>query len=971
MVKLYDRYEQQAVFGVIASQCNVIWLPPSATQLDTSAGRAVSGALEQLVVWDTKTGEIVHKLADGLTPGALNANTSRAPAAIVVVAAHAASGLVALGHADGAVKVWDLTSGAVVLAFAGHKAAVATLCFDASGTRLVSGLADASLIVWDLVAEEGLFKLKGHKAPLTGAVLVHAPASQATVAEEGEDYLVLVAKDGLVKLWDLKARQCIETHLAHLGEAWAVGASAAQDMLVTCGAGALASVWALDLAAADGARMRHRGDFAKQSGARCTGVAFTRVHDAAGSHEVFFLQNLDRTCELVRLRAADEIAKATARRTKRLADKGLDAGEIAQQLRDAELAMLLAPLATVRCGAKVRSCVWVPGRRRLELLVALANNSIEQHRVAVPDALRKAAPGSLVALRAYAVDLAGHRSDVRAMDVSDDDRLLATAANGELKVWNLRTHNVVRTFALAGGYALCCKFLPGGTLVAVGFKSGALELYDLARSAMVDRVEAAHALAAGGADDSGAAVWSMDITPDGRRLVTGGNDKAVRFWDVQVVHEAVPGSRAEVASLKLALAQTLQLSDEVLCVRVSPDGKYLAISLLNNNVQVVFVDSLKLYLTLYGHKLPVLSIDMSADSKLIITSSADKNIKVWGLDFGDCHKSLFGHLDSIMAVRFLPDSHHFFSAGKDAMLKYWDGDKFQCIQKLPAHQSEVWALCVSRDGSFVVLASHDHSIRVWSATNDQVFLEEEREKEMDELYESELLRSLDADAAPVDPDADPADAGDAAPVSNQTMETLKGGEKLMEALDIGTADLDATAAYEAQLRDFHSKRPGASMPVKPTPNAILQAYGITGQQHVLAVLLKIRAAQLEDALLVLPFSYTVRLMRFVQIWTDADNLNGNLVHLAVICKVLFFVVRVNAKELISQRDETLRNHLVQVKTQLRTELAAAAHQLGYNTLGLKFQRAQWKLMHETEFIDEAEQRAHEDKRAVKRIFATV
>ena len=65
-------------------------------------------------------------------------------------------------------------------------------------------------------------------------------------------------------------------------------------------------------------------------------------------------------------------------------------------------------------------------------------------------------------------------------------------------------------------------------------------------------------------------------------------------------------------------------------------------------VQVHFMDSLKFFLSLYGHKLPVLSMDISTDSSLLISGSADKNIKIWGLDFGDCHRSLFAHADSIM-----------------------------------------------------------------------------------------------------------------------------------------------------------------------------------------------------------------------------------------------------------------------------------------------------------------------------------
>jgi U3 small nucleolar RNA-associated protein 12 len=69
---------------------------------------------------------------------------------------------------------------------------------------------------------------------------------------------------------------------------------------------------------------------------------------------------------------------------------------------------------------------------------------------------------------------------------------------------------------------------------------------------------------------------------------------------------------------------------------------------------VFFTDSLKFFISLYGHKLPVLSMDISSDGALLASGSADKNIKIWGMDFGDCRKSLFAHGDrySILSQSF-------------------------------------------------------------------------------------------------------------------------------------------------------------------------------------------------------------------------------------------------------------------------------------------------------------------------------
>jgi WD40 repeat protein len=46
------------------------------------------------------------------------------------------------------------------------------------------------------------------------------------------------------------------------------------------------------------------------------------------------------------------------------------------------------------------------------------------------------------------------------------------------------------------------------------------------------------------------------------------------------------------------------------------------------STQVYYLDTFKFFLSLYGHKLPVLCMDISSDSTLLISGSADKNIKV-------------------------------------------------------------------------------------------------------------------------------------------------------------------------------------------------------------------------------------------------------------------------------------------------------------------------------------------------------
>lgn len=143
-------------------------------------------------------------------------------------------------------------------------------------------------------------------------------------------------------------------------------------------------------------------------------------------------------------------------------------------------------------------------------------------------------------------------------------------------------------------------------------------------------------------------IWSLSSRPDGKGFATGGADKIVRFWDFTL---AEGGS-----ALSAVATRELQMTHDVLCVAFSRTTKaeklMVAIGILDNTVKVFYDDSLKFFLSLYGHRLPVMALDFSSDGVLLATGSADKTVKIWGMDFGDCHRSIIAHGDSITSIRF-------------------------------------------------------------------------------------------------------------------------------------------------------------------------------------------------------------------------------------------------------------------------------------------------------------------------------
>ncbi|CRK41022.1 hypothetical protein BN1708_008422 [Verticillium longisporum] len=954
MVKSYLKYEHTKSFGVVASSTsNLVWT--SKDRNGTGAGQVVVAANEEVLSWDIKKGELLSRWRDDKCTLPVTA----------IAQSKADKDVYAVGYEDGSIRLWDSKIATVIVNFQGHSSAITHLAFDKAGVRLASGSKDTDVIIWDLVAEVGQYKLRGHKDQVTGLRFVEPEAqpddeedvqAMALDSDNAEGYLLTTGKDSLIKLWDLSSRHCIETHIAQFnGECWALGLSPDYNGCVTAGNDGELKVWFIDTAGLASMKGRvdapqsanfvqDRGTLFRQSKDRATEVVFHPKRD------YFAVHGSEKSTEVWRIRSEAEVKKSLARKKKRRREKAKDgktedeemgdAADAADDLSSAEASDYFVQYVIVRTGGKVRSVDWAvgSGSKSIQLVVGTTNNQLEYYSIPTKDSGKAKKEDTPDYTRSLSVDLPGHRTDVRSVSLSSDDKMLASASNGSLKIWNIKTQTCIRTFEC--GYALCCSFLPGDKVVVVGTKGGELELFDVASASLLDSVTAHEG-----------AIWSLQVHPDGKSMVSGSADKTAKFWNFQIVQEEILGTTRTTPKLKLAQSRILKVADDILSLKFSPDAKLLAVSLLDSTVKVFFVDSLKLYLNLYGHKLPVLSMDISYDSKLIITSSADKNIRIWGLDFGDCHKALFGHQDSILQVAFVPhnsdgNGHHFFSASKDRCIKYWDGDKFEQIQRLDGHHGEVWAMAVSHSGRTLVSAGHDKSIRVWDETDEQIFLEEEREKELEELYESTLTGSLERD-----PDAEDAN-GEVGAATKQTVETLMAGERIAEALELGMADLNLLKEYEqARLTNPHAQ--------PPQRNVIFVALGnISAETHVMSVLQRIKASALHDALLVLPFSTVPMLFTFLDLFAQRS------MNMPLTCRILFFMLKTHHRQIVSSR--TMRTMLDGIRANLRAALRKQKNEMGYNIAALKVVGMQLQAKSVKDYVDETWDEDNDSKVVRKR-----
>ncbi|GAB1287913.1 WD repeat-containing protein 3 [Apodemus speciosus] len=889
LTKQYLRYVASAVFGLIGSQKgNIVFVT-----LRGEKGRYVAvPACEHVFIWDLRKGE-----KNGLH--------------------------LAVGYEDGAIRIFSLLSGEGNITFNGHKAAVTSLKYDQLGGRLASGSKDTDVIIWDVINESGLYRLKGHKDAVTQALFLRE-----------KNLLVTSGKDTMVKWWDLDNQHCFKTMVGHRTEVWGLVLVSEEKRLITGAADSELRAWDItylqeiddpeepepkkirecpgiqdtpeaedgileadDEKSEDVIRFvssrilscRKAGSIMREGRDRVVNLAVDKTGRILACH------GTDSVLEVFCILSKAEVQKKMDKKLKKARKKARLNSANEEEDLEMSVSMTLQDeilrLAKIKTSAKIKSFDLIHSPQgELKVVFLLQNNLVELYSL-------NASLPTPQPVRTSRITIGGHRSDVRTLSFSSDNIAVLSAAAESIKIWNRSTLQCIRTMPCE--YALCSFFVPGDRQVLIGTKTG-----------------------------------------NQRGFVTGGADKAVKFWDFELVTD----KNSPQKRLSVKQTRTLQLDEDVLCVSYSPNQKLLAVSLLDCTVKIFYVDTLKFFLSLYGHKLPVICMDISHDGALIATGSADRNVKIWGLDFGDCHRSLFAHDDSVMYLRFVPKSHLFFTAGKDHKIKQWDADKFEHIQTLEGHHQEIWCLAVSPSGDYVVSASHDKSLRLWERTREPLILEEEKEMQREAEYEESVAKE-DQPAVPGETQGDNYFTG------KKTIETVKAAERIMEAIELHREETAKMKEHRAICRAAGKEVP---LPVNP----ILMAHGnISPSAYVLETFKGIRSSELEEALLVLPFSYVPDILtlfnEFIQTGSDVE----------LLCRCLFFLLRIHFGQITS--NQMLVPVIEKLKETTISKVRQVQDVIGFNMAGLDYLKRECEAKSEVMFFAEATSHLEEKKRKRK------
>jgi len=601
-------------------------------------------------------------------------------------------------------------------------------------------------------------------------------------------------------------------------------------------------------------------------------------------------------------------------------------------------------IGTARASHKVKSFTFAPYREKgggIRIVCALATNSLEVHSVtkntAVDTIAQNDETDSYIISKLSSLDMYGHPTGIRSIAISSNDVLACTVSKSMTKIWNVATRSCVRSLPLTTNllqsskskistfYGLCTAFFPGDSHVIVGTREGHLLIIDIASGDTVYIEENAHE----------GAIWSLDIKrptagETGVSIVTGSADKSVKFWDVERQdeddEEVIAAGHPMVVHMR-----TLKTADDVVAVRFShsldPTKRMVFVSTLDCQIKVFFDDTLKFFLSLYGHSLPALALDASDDDTILASGGADKTIKIWGLDFGDTHKTLYGHTDSITDLRFVRRTHNFFTSSKDGSVRFWDGDRFEQILSLNGHTAELNCLAVSRTGAFVLSGGMDRQVRVWERTQDIVFIEEEKERALEALFDgADGNRNADKGTASImraEGDEEHDDEAENEPQSEAAVRrsvlSVSSGDRIMEAIEKSDQELKDLATFNKSQKGKGEKAKQRML------NPLL--LGMEPHQYILWVLRSVKSAELEQSLLVIPLSHIERLLYYLIVLIRS----GRGVELC--SRVSVFLIKIHQNQIISNK--TLASPLRELKRLIKLRLEEIRDTVGYNIAAMK------------------------------------
>jgi WD40 repeat protein/energy-coupling factor transporter ATP-binding protein EcfA2 len=638
---------------------------------------------------------------------------------------------------DGTAQVWNAATGRPIGRPLKHHGAVASAVFSPDGEHVVTASADNTARVWDAATSE----------PITPPLVHQSGISRATFSPDGTRVATLSSTS--VRFWNASTGNPMAPMIEDLGgitsvafspdgtraitidyqatarvwntttgasmtlpfqhkEVWSAAFSPDGESVLTTSQNKSASVWSASTGQARTPALAHQGPVNAAAfspdGTRVVTASddkTAQIWDASTGEPLGPpLEHQGAVLDVAFSPDGSAVLTASADKTAQLwdaatADPGIE-------LRH-ERHVVRAAFSTD--GTRVATV----GTRRMPRLGAAAGDSLPELTAQVWDALGQPAsppfsPGGRVVVVAFSADA------TRALTANDRDLV---------EVWDTSAARTLVELPSAGG-VMAAAFSPDNARIVAASRDNTVRIWDASTSRMltppiqhsgpceVPMLAAVPMLGRPPKTTVRCGINTVAFAPDGTHIVTAGEDKAARIWNV---------STGRLSAL------ALHHNGAVMTAVFSHDGTRVVTASADNTAMVWDASTGEPVTAPLEHSARVVTAAFSPDGSRVVTASDDRTAQVWDVATGKPVAPPLEHGGAVTSAAFSPDGTIVVTASEDGTAQLWDVATGKPVMPPFGHKVAVNSAAFSPDGTRVVTASDDLTARIWNLPRDASSLE--------------------------------------------------------------------------------------------------------------------------------------------------------------------------------------------------------------------------------------------------------
>lgn len=327
----------------------------------------------------------------------------------------------------------------------------------------------------------------------------------------------------------------------------------------------------------------------------------------------------------------------------------------------------------------------------------------------------------------------GPDSGVKACAISHDGKTVGLSGmDASLRFWSTQPAMERREFRGHWGKVTCVAALPDGRFAVSGGSDGDLRLWDLSTGACVRTISAhpteggisalllasptvcitaspdktcrvwdlATGKSLGVFTGHKEAIWSLELMPDKKTVISAGPEKRVLLWDWTTLKQTAEYKCEDKVNYAIYWPQ----KDLLYAAQRNRHVRYFRLSDgVSGNDDGLYTTS-------------VTSMAFSPDGSHFAVTGYGRVANVFSATDGRLVMAAGGHSDAIAGVAFTPDMRYFVTSGDDGTIRFWNLADGKELRVIPHRNLKNGYSCLTPDGKRLLFCGGESNWHMWDFT---------------------------------------------------------------------------------------------------------------------------------------------------------------------------------------------------------------------------------------------------------------